>query len=317
MSFRLGIVGAGKMARHHATAFRGIPGVQVAAIHSRTRASAEKFAAEFQVENIHATLSELIAAKACDALLICVSPAAMCEISLQAMESGLPLLLEKPPGLDLDEARRLGTAQEQTECPAWVALNRRFFASTLRVKEALAVELGRRYVHVVDQQNLADSAKRGHSAETLTNWMYANSLHLVDLLRMFCRGELTALTPLIPWQHASHHQLALFGLDFSSGDYGIFEANWCGPGPWSVAVTCPSQRWELRPLEQARCWSELRGAPRDFAQSEDDLKYKPGLLEQARAFVDAVEGRPSALPSLPEALGSMKLVHDLFHVASA
>jgi len=313
MSLRLGIIGAGKMARFHAAAFQAIPGAEVSAIHSRTLESAEKFAAEFQVEYIHATLGELIAAQTCDALLICVSPTAMCEISLRAMESGLPLLLEKPPGLDLNEAQQLAAAAQKTGSRAWVALNRRFFASTLRVQEAIAAAIGRRYVHVVDQQNLADSAKRGHSEETLANWMYANSLHLVDLLKLFCRGEVMAIHPLVPWR-SDFHQLAVFGVEFSSGDYGVFEANWSGPGPWSVAVTCPDQRWELRPLETARWWGQLRAAPTEFPLSEDDAKYKPGLLEQARAFVAAVQGNPTTLPTLADGLASMQLVHDLFRI---
>lgn len=314
MSFRLGIVGAGKMARLHAAAFQAIPGVEISAVQSRTPEKAEAFAEDFGIPHKYPGFTELVLSGSCDGLLICVSPEALCAVGLEAMKSGLPLLMEKPPGLHLGEAERLAASLEQRVGGVWVALNRRYFSSTLRLRAAVESVSGPRYVHVVDQQNLADSASRGHSAETLAHWMFANSLHLVDLLRLFCRGEVTAVRPVVPWRDGSFAQLAVFAVEFSSGDRGLFEANWSGPGPWSLAVTCPSQRWELRPLEQALCWGELRKAPVEYPPSEDDLKFKPGLLEQARAFVDAAQGRPSTLPTLAEALGSMRLVQELFTV---
>ena len=40
-------------------------------------------------------------------------------------------------------------------------------------------------------------------------------------------------------------------MTFASGDIGLYEGIWNGPGPWACTVTTPRRRWELRPLEKA------------------------------------------------------------------
>ena len=45
---------------------------------------------------------------------------------------------------------------------------------------------------------------------------------------------------------------------------------------------------------------------------EWDVKFKPGLRAQAEEAVKAARGQSHALPSLEEALASMKLVQEIY-----
>ena len=94
---------------------------------------------------------------------------------------------------------------------------------------------------------------------------------------------------------------------FSSGDVGVYQAVWNGPGPWSVSVTNSSTRLELRPLEKLGV--QRRGERRltEVAPDPIDLEYKPGLRHQAEQLISALEGRKTSLATLDDAMRSMEL----------
>ena len=104
-------------------------------------------------------------------------------------------------------------------------------------------------------------------------------------------------------------------LEFSSGDVGLYEGVWNGPGPWAVTVVTPAQRLEMRPLEQASV--QLRGE-RKVVQLDitaEDSQFKPGLRQQAKDMLSALAGEPSPMPTLEDAFISMRLVAGIFGLA--
>jgi hypothetical protein len=106
--------------------------------------------------------------------------------------------------------------------------------------------------------------------------------------------------------------LVLAKIDFTSGDVGLYEGIWNGPGPWIVSVNTPEQRIEMRPLEQVSV--QLRGT-RAVSLLEidgDDKTYKPGLRYQAGQAVAAARGEAADLATILDSWHSMKLVADIF-----
>ena len=89
-------------------------------------------------------------------------------------------------------------------------------------------------------------------------------------------------------------------------------AVWNAPGPWAVVVTTQDKRWEMRPLEQAfvQYYGSRKQEP--IAVNELDKKFKPGLRLQAEEAIKAVSGQKHNLPTLDEALESMKLVKSIY-----
>jgi hypothetical protein len=101
-------------------------------------------------------------------------------------------------------------------------------------------------------------------------------------------------------------------VEFTSGDIGLYEAVWQGPGPWSVTATTPECRWEMRPLERA-CRQE-RGQRRlvEVPGHEWDTRFKPGFRLQAEHAVAAVRGEPSLCPTLGDALETMRRIRLIY-----
>ena len=74
----------------------------------------------------------------------------------------------------------------------------------------------------------------------------------------------------------------------------------------------PRMPEELRPLEQAAFQPYGSRKLEPVAVHEWDVKFKPGLRAQAEEAVKASLWKSHALPSLDEALASMKLVQKIY-----
>ena len=144
--------------------------------------------------------------------------------------------------------------------------------------------------------------------------MYANSIHLIDYFRVFGRGEITGVVPVEAWD-PENPGMVLAKIVFSSGDIGLYEGVWNGPGPWAVSVTTPQERLEMRPLEQVTV--QLRGERKltSLEIDPDDSAYKPGLRYQAIQALAAVRGETHHLSALEDSWQSMTLVARIFGLA--
>jgi hypothetical protein len=105
-------------------------------------------------------------------------------------------------------------------------------------------------------------------------------------------------------------------ISYEFGDIGIYEAVWNGPGPWAVTVTTQQKRWEIRPLERVAVQPYGSRALVYFKENEWDTNFKPGLRAQAGEAVKAVFGEPHTLPSLDDAIKSVRLVHAIYGAGS-
>ena len=164
---------------------------------------------------------------------------------------------------------------------------------------------------ILDQEDAEGALIAGQPPEVVENWMYANSIHLIDYFSQLCRGNHLSTKILTPWNAKAPGPMAAY-LQFSSGDMGLYQAVWNAPGPWSVSVCTKNIRAELRPLEQLSI--QRVGSRIAEIQPSDplDKDYKPGLLRQAQEAIKAAQGKTTTLPSLEEANRSMALVASIY-----
>ncbi|MCZ6664285.1 MAG: Gfo/Idh/MocA family oxidoreductase [Gammaproteobacteria bacterium] len=309
---KLAVVGAGAMAREHLRAFSDIPGVALVGIHSRTPDKAVALAQEFAIDQVCASIDQLYTRCRPDLVVVCVSVLSMKEVCCACFEHPWVILTEKPLGHDLAEAEAIASAAGDAAKRTFVAFNRRFYHATQTAHADLAHRDGTRFIHVLDQQNIASAQDAGHPESVAANFMFANSVHLIDYLRVFGRGCISRVDSIIPWR-GRDTQVVLARIAFDSGDEGLYEGVWNGPGPWAVSVSTPSRRWEMRPLETA-AYQEAGERQTVLVEPHlDDQILKPGLRRQAEAAVSAVRGnRAHGLTSLLDSLSTMRLIQAIF-----
>ncbi len=309
---KVAFVGAGYMASEHAKAFSDLPGVSLSGVFSRTRARAEQLAAAYPGMAVCDSIAELYEQTGADLVVVTVKELSMAAVAAECFAFPWAVLLEKPAGYDLTDAKSILGAATKAGSKVYVALNRRSYSSTQQVLARLAETSGARFVKVIDQQDqLAARDIYKEPPAVVRNYMYANSIHLIDYFRVFCRGEVTAVVPVMPWT-PEQPGMVVSKIEFASGDVGLYEGVWNGPGPWTVTVVTPQERLEMRPLEQASV--QLRGERKVAALeiSADDVAFKPGLRHQAAQAVAAVRGEANQLPTLADSWKSMQLVARIF-----
>ena len=311
---RIAIIGAGSMAREHARAFARLPGVKVAGIASRTRARAEALAAEMHIPLVADSPAELHERTRAQLAVVTVPELAANAVAKAVFPLPWAVLMEKPAGYDLADAEDIARAAAGRRAPVMVALNRRFYSSSRAVLADLDTRPDEaRFIHVQDQQSYAEARRYNHPEKVVERFMYANSIHMIDLIPLFARGDVRKVTRITPWL-GERTEVMLAHVQFSSGDSALYEGLWRGPGPWACSVATAGRRWTMRPLEQAAYQNANERKRNEVEIAEDDRLAKPGFLAQARAAVARARGEPSPIPDLAEGLRTMRLIHDIFGV---
>lgn len=313
---KVAVVGAGYMATEHLKALAALPGVEPCGIFSRTRARAEQLAQAHPGLVVCDSMADLYERTGADLVVVTVTELAMRETAQAAFAFPWTVLLEKPAGYDLADAKAIVEAARAGGRRVHVALNRRAYSSTRAARRRLAGFEGQRFIRVEDQQDMEAALNvHKHPAKVVANWMYANSIHVIDYLRVLGRGKVIRVTPVAPWD-ARKPGVVVAGVEFDSGDVGMYEGIWDGPGPWAVTVSTKAERLEMRPLEQLSV--QLRGERKltPVPVEAIDTDFKPGVYYQAQQAVNAALGQPADLPTLEDALESMQLVADIFGLDS-
>jgi len=310
---KVAIVGAGYMSREHIPAFQDIAGVEVVGITSRTRSRAEELAKDFRMPAVFNSISEMYENTKADLVVVSVPELSTNHVSKECFEFPWKILLEKPAGYNLQDAEDILSCAKEKGRHVYVALNRRHYSSTRSTLEGLSKNDGSRWIHVQDQEDQTTALAAGQPQEVVDFWMYANSVHVIDYFNLFGRGNIVSVEPIIPWSPTAPW-MVLAKISFDSGDIGIYEGVWNGPGPWSVSVNTPEKRWEMRPLEQVSCQNAGERTVENLELHVWDQKFKPGLRLQAQEAVLATMEKDNNLPTLQDAFESMKLVNSIFNV---
>ena len=140
--FRLGLAGAGRMGRTHLAALAGSRQVRVTGL-AEPDPAARAAAARPGLPGF-ATVAELVAAGNLDGILVAAPTSAHTPIVTEIAAAGLPVLCEKPCGLDTAQAQACAAAADRAGVLLQVAYWRRFVPELAALRQRIrAGELGR------------------------------------------------------------------------------------------------------------------------------------------------------------------------------
>ncbi|WP_434810194.1 Gfo/Idh/MocA family protein [Microbacterium sp. bgisy189] len=134
---RWGILATGGIA-HAFTSDLRTAGLYVAAVGSRSAASANAFARQFEIPRAHASYQELAEDPGVDIIYVATPHPAHLENAALAIEHGKHVLIEKPVTLDADQARAIGDLAADRGVLAMEAMWTRYLPHMLRIRELLA-----------------------------------------------------------------------------------------------------------------------------------------------------------------------------------
>ncbi len=209
------VIGAGGIVRDaHLPAYR-LAGFPVVGLHDLDAARAEKLAADFSVSRVFPTLHDAVAEAPADVVFDVAVPASALPSVLAALPDGAPVLIQKPFGEDLAQARALLALCREKRLRAAVNFQLRYAPAVLAARELIAAgEIGELHdievrVTVHMPWHLWTFLERSPRVEILYH-----SIHYLDLIRSFA-GEpdgiyaKTLRSPLAPRLHSTRTAMIL------------------------------------------------------------------------------------------------------------
>ncbi|MBB5870640.1 putative dehydrogenase [Allocatelliglobosispora scoriae] len=135
---RWGILATGGIARSFAHDLSLLPGAELAAVGSRTLASAEAFAGEFGIARAHGSWEALAADPEVDVIYVATPHSHHHAAALTCLRAGKPLLVEKAFTLDLAQAQELVDTARERELFLMEAMWTRTIPAIRRIQELIA-----------------------------------------------------------------------------------------------------------------------------------------------------------------------------------
>ncbi len=134
---RIGVVGAGVIARRHVRTLARFDHVRVCAVADVQPDRAGELAGSVGA-TAYGDACRMLKGEALDAVYVCVPPFAHGPVELEVVERGLPLFVEKPLAADLGTAERIAAAVEDKGLVTGVGHHWRWLDTVERARELLA-----------------------------------------------------------------------------------------------------------------------------------------------------------------------------------
>lgn len=212
---KIGLIGGGNHSRHnHLPAIQRYhqehPGaIELTSFCDISPAVAAETAAKFGFKQSFTSVESMLAESALDGV-IAVTPLEITkQIAEQIIEAGIPMVIEKPPGKDLIEAREICELVAAKQARVMVSVNRRFDPALVAAKDWLA---GREVAFF--------RAAMLRNNRTEEDFFTSTGLHTLDAMRWFA-GDVVdyqldaSLVNGVRWYRVN--------LQFASGAKGLLE----------------------------------------------------------------------------------------------
>ena len=137
-NIRWGVLGPGGIARRFATGLQAVEDADLVAVGSRTAATAAAFADEFDVPRRHVGYEELAKDEEVDVIYVSTPHVFHLENTLLCLESGKPVLCEKPFAMNAAQSQIMIDKARETDLFLMEAMWTHFFPAIARLRELVA-----------------------------------------------------------------------------------------------------------------------------------------------------------------------------------
>jgi predicted dehydrogenase len=288
---RVLLVGTGGMAEKYAEVLDAMD-VEWVAVGNRTQ-SVEKFKENTGKTAIAGGIKSYLE-KNTDILeyaIVAVNSDKLYAVSMDLLKAGVTnILIEKPGALKISDMKTLEDMVKENKAKAYIAYNRRFYASVEEAKRIIDEDGGllsmnfefTEWAHVLE--------KTKNSVDVLQKVFLGNSTHVVDLafyvagipkeIKTYRFGELY-------WHKAGS---IYSGCGVTERDIPFtYQANWEAPGRWGVEFLTSEHRLYLRPLEELQVQNKGSVQINKYELDDKiDTEYKAGLYKEVEAFLYGV-----------------------------
>tara|TARA_Y100000588_G_scaffold390265_3_gene495233 strand:+ start:13463 stop:14428 length:966 start_codon:yes stop_codon:yes gene_type:complete len=310
-SLSIAVIGAGNIAQQHLPVLRDLPECNLDSIVDTNAKTLADSADRFSIPNRYATVDDLLDARRPDAVFVLVSVLRVAEVVTRFLSEKIPTFTEKPAGLYTHQTHALRDLALETDTPAMVGVNRRFYSTLQEGRRKLLAEGPIRSVTIdahEDIERLRDWDK--FPDEVIARWSAANGIHALDLLRFF-GGDVATVDSSQQVVEGPMPDGVSATIEFENGAHGRAAMDWFAPGDHRFEV-----RTEGATLTSNRGYGTVllrrRGQdPEELCLTDIDREYKAGFYQQDQTFLRSVLDSvpfPDPACTLDDALKTMEMI---------
>ena len=303
-SLGIGIIGPGAIADLHAQAIEGLAARIVAAAGPEPQDLAD-FATRHAVPSSYSTHEALLEDPAVDAVIVSAPSHVHASLSAAALKAGKPVLCEVPVAVSLQDATAVVELAERLGLPFAVAHTLRYWEPHRRLVAELAA-IGAPATHVVVRSLMLRQSDVGWTGK-VRSWtdsaIWHHGSHAVDAA-LWLLGDVAVQSSATTGSEWTNGQImdAAFTLRTADSRIATVDVSYHARRPKAdFLVITESDTFEIVGATLLRNDVELMAGDVALVQSA-------AVLEQDRAFIDAVNGNGDALYLANHALPALQVL---------
>jgi predicted dehydrogenase len=136
---RVGLIGAGAIAKAHISGYRSVDDVELVAVWNRTKTRAEQLVRDQELHGakVYDDWRSLLSDAQLDVLSVVTAPQLRAEPVLMALTNGIHTLVEKPFATSLEDAGKMVACAKESVCVTAVCFTWRYKASVLAARRII------------------------------------------------------------------------------------------------------------------------------------------------------------------------------------
>jgi len=310
---KVAFIGTGYMAEEYAKVFKKIkkPKIKLVGAINKSGSAIDKFLNTYKVNEKFNTIDQLMIKTKPDLLVVAVSELAMLSVMKIISKYSCTAIIEKPLGINFEENRKILNIKKSKNFQAFLGMNRRKYSSVISAKKLLKLDSSKRIITINDQENTLRAKKGGQPDKVVKNWMYANSIHMIDFCNIFGRGKLKKISKTSESDFLKKDFISR-KIVYSSGDIVYYNCIWNRPAPWSLSISTKKFYIELKPIEKFRYISSENRIWQESSESKEDKIFKPGLYLQIQELINFIKFKKTNLEKIENSSALMRLIKDIY-----
>ena len=245
----------------------------------------------------------------CDFLMNLTSADMIEPIMQEIIPKKIPIFTEKPVGFGTDKIQKLIEQNYKINCPIMVGTNRRFYSIFHQAFDFLKEhDKEIESIKIDAPERFSDINQVKFNAKIKENWMFANSIHCIDLIRFF-GGDVKEIESN---SNISKYDFNANGICNNDIDFS-YSSNWKKQSKWNISLFADDVKIIFEPLENGKIITKNQEI--EINPSQEDIKFKPGFYGQISHFLENfVKKSEKKWPAsnLEDHKKSIKLIEDIF-----
>ena len=246
----------------------------------------------------------------CDFLMNLTSVDSISTTLKQIISLKKPIFTEKPIGFGIKEINNLINENKKYNTQIMVGTNRRFYSifhEALKFLtdhdkkiESIKIDVPERFSDISNNKKFNKKIK--------DNWMFANSIHGVDLIRFF-GGDVKKIESN---SVKENYDFKACGTCQNNIHFS-YSSNWKKHSKWNITIFSDEIKIIFEPMEKGKI--VMNNKEIDIIPSNEDMKFKPGFHGQLSYFLKSFikkDNKKWPGSDLVDHKKSVKLVEDIF-----